>query len=73
LQELKDLIENELEQIKITDTIDPHLLRQVQDKIYLQRINSPLLPEWAYKLLRQNLEDEMHFSMKETVKEMARR
>ncbi len=73
LQELKDLIENELEQIKITDTIDVHLLRQVQDKIYLKRINSPLLPEWAYKFLRQNLEDEMHFSMKETVKELAKR
>jgi hypothetical protein len=73
LKELKDLIENELEQIKITDTIDIHLVRQIQDKIYLKRINSPLLPEWAYNFLRQNLEDEMHFSMKETVKELTRR
>lgn len=70
LKELKDLIENELEQIKITDTIDIHLIRQIQDKIYLKRINSPLLPEWAYIFLRQNLENEMHFSVKETVNEL---
>jgi hypothetical protein len=70
LKELKDLIENELEQIKITDTIDIHLVRQIQDKIYLKRINSPLLPEWAYNFLRQNLEEEMHFSMKEKIKEL---
>ena len=73
LKELKDLIENELEQIRITDTIDIHLIRQIQDKIYLKRINSPLLPEWAYNFLRQNLEAEMHFSIKETVRELTRR
>jgi hypothetical protein len=70
LKELKDLIENELDKIKIIDTIESHLIRQIQDKIYLKRINSPLLPEWAYNFLRQNLEDEMHYSMKETVKEL---
>jgi hypothetical protein len=73
LKELKDLIENELDKIKLPDTIDNHLIRQIQDKIYLKRINSPLLPEWAYNILRQNLEDEMHFSVKETVKELTRR
>jgi hypothetical protein len=31
-----------------------------------------LLPEWAYDFLRQNLEDEMHFSMKEKVKELTK-
>lgn len=73
LKELKELIENELEKIKINDSIEIHLIRQIQDKIYLKRINSPLLPEWAYNILRQNLEDEMHFSIKETVKELTRR
>jgi hypothetical protein len=73
LEELKNLIENEIEKIKLSDNIDRHLIRQIQDKIFLKRINSPLLPEWAYDFLRQNLEDEMHFSMKETVKELARK
>jgi len=72
LKELKELIENELEKIKITDTIDSLLIRQIQDKIYLKRINSPLLPEWAYNFLRQNLEDEMHFSVKEKVNELTK-
>lgn len=70
LKELKELIESKLENLKIKDNIDKHLIRQIQDKIYLKRINSPLLPEWAYDFLRQNLEDEMHFSMKETVVEL---
>lgn len=73
LEELKNLIENELESIKHNDSVDSHLIRQIQDKIYLKRICSPLIPEWVYDFLRQNLEDEMHFSMKETVNELTRR
>lgn len=73
LEELKNLIENELESIKHNDSVDSHLIRQIQDKIYLKRIYSPLIPEWVYDFLRQNLEDEMHFSMKETVNELTRR
>jgi hypothetical protein len=72
LKELKELIETELEKININDNVDSHLIRQIQDKIYLKRINSPLLPEWAYDFLRQNLEDEMHFSVKEKVKELTK-
>jgi hypothetical protein len=73
LTELKNLIEAELEKISISDTINDQLVRQIQDKIYLKRVGSPLLPEWAYNFLRRNLEDEMHFSMKETVMELAKR
>lgn len=72
LKELKELIETELEKISINDNVDSYLIRQIQDKIYLKRINSPLLPEWAYDFLRQNLEDEMHFSMKEKVRELTK-
>lgn len=72
LKELKDLIEGRLETLRINDQVEPHLIRQIQDKIYLKRINSPLLPEWAYNFLRQNLEDEMHFSVKEKVKELTK-
>lgn len=70
LEELKNLIENELANIRVYDNIDIHLIRQIQDKIYLKRINSPLLPEWAYKLLRQNLEDEMNFSIRQKIEEL---
>jgi hypothetical protein len=72
LKELKDLIEGRLETVRINDQVEPHLIRQIQDTIYLKRINSPLLPEWAYNFLRQNLEDEMHFSVKEKVKELTK-
>ncbi len=71
LNDLKNLIERELRTVKITDCIDNYLIRQIQDKIYLKRINSPLVPEWAYNLLRQNLEDEMHFSVSENIRELS--
>lgn len=71
LNDLKNLIESELRTVKITDCIDNYLIRQIQDKIYLKRINSPLVPEWAYNLLRQNLEDEMHFSVNDKIRELS--
>ena len=70
LTELQYLIENELGKIKINDSIDDHLIRQIQDKIYLKRINSPLLPEWTYNFLRLRLEEEMHFSVEEKISEL---
>jgi hypothetical protein len=72
LKELKELIEGRLENLNSNEQVEANLIRQIQDKIYLKRINSPLLPEWTYNLLRQNLEDEMHFSVKEKVKELTR-
>ena len=70
LRELNELIGSELEIRRFNDIIDDNLIRQIQDKIYLKRINSPLLPEWAYKLLRQNLEEEMHFSIRQKIVEL---
>jgi len=37
-----------------------HELRKVQDKIYCNRKDSPLIPDFFYNKKRQNLEDEMH-------------
>jgi len=44
-------------------------LRQIQDKIYLNRKNSPLVPERFYEHLRSNLEQEMHYSVSDLVDE----
>lgn len=68
LSELKSLIENRFSKLQsIDDEIPPKILRQIQDKIYLKRINSPLLPDWTYNFLRSKLEEEMHFSVKEKI------
>ncbi len=71
LTELKSLIEDRFSKLQsIEDEIPPKILRQIQDKIYLKRINSPLLPEWSYNFLRSQLEEEMHFSVKEKIENL---
>jgi hypothetical protein len=44
-------------------------LRQIQDKIYLNRKNSPLVPEGFYEHLRSGLEQEMYYSVSDLVDE----
>jgi hypothetical protein len=71
LRELKSLIEDRFSRLQsIDDDIPPKILRQIQDKIYLKRINSPLLPDWSYNFLRPQLEEEMHFSVKEKIENL---
>ncbi|PKH50345.1 hypothetical protein CXF68_06360 [Tenacibaculum sp. Bg11-29] len=43
--------------------------RNLQDMIYQNRINSPLIFEWFYNLKRKQLEDEMYYSVDRLVAE----
>lgn len=43
--------------------------RQIQDTIYQNRINSPLIFDWFYNYSRTNLEKEMNYSVKQLVAE----
>ena len=70
LSQLKDLIESQLSTLNINQTIDNNLIRQIQDKIYYKRILSPLLPDWVYNYLRNDLELEMHFSVTEKIRQL---
>lgn len=42
-------------------------LRRIQDKIYLNRKSSPLIPEWFYDWQRPKLEQQMYYSVEELV------
>jgi hypothetical protein len=42
-------------------------LRQIQDKIYLNRKSSPLIPEWFYDWKRTELEERMYYGVDELV------
>jgi hypothetical protein len=70
LTKLKTQIEGILESSKIDTQIDSSVLRQIQDKIYYNRILSPLLPDKLYNNLRDGLEDEMNFSAEQKVKQL---
>jgi len=68
LNHLRNLIESLIKEIKIDENIDKHQLRSIQNRIYHNRLLSPLIPDFIYKLLRPKLEDEMDYSIKEQIK-----
>lgn len=68
LNHLRNLIESLIKKIKIDENIDDHQLRNIQNRIYHNRLLSPLIPDFIYKLLRLKLEDEMNYSIKEQIK-----
>lgn len=44
-------------------------LRRIQDKIYLNRKGSPLIPEWFYDWQRPKLEEQMYYGVAELVEQ----
>lgn len=68
LNHLRNLIESLIKEIKIDENIDKYQLRSIQNRIYHNRLLSPLIPDFIYKLLRPKLEDEMNYSIKEQIK-----
>jgi hypothetical protein len=41
---------------------DEHALREVQDQLFTLRRDEPLVPEWFYRLLRTNYEEDMRYA-----------
>ena len=68
LEHLKDLIENSLSNRSLSDKMEVSLLRKIQDRIYANRILSPLIPDSLYGIIRPKLEDEMNYSVAEKIK-----
>lgn len=63
LNHLRHLIESKLNSVNIRSDIDEELLRKIQDRIYQNRILSPLIPDFIYYFVRTKLEDEMNYSV----------
>lgn len=71
LQKLREIIEQNLNSISINDSIDIEELRRIQDRIYQNRILSPLIPNFIYNLLWSELEDQMNYSVKTKIGEIS--
>lgn len=63
LNHLRNLIESKLKDVNIDSEIDEGLLRKIQDRIYHNRVLSPLIPDFIYYFIRTKLEDEMNYSV----------
>src|SRR5690606_14731350 len=71
LQKLREIIEDRLDSISINDTIEIEELRKIQDRIYQNRILSPLIPNFIYTFLWSDLEDQMNYSVKNKIVEIS--
>lgn len=70
LQKLREIIETRLNILSINETIDVEELRNIQDRIFQNRILSPLIPDFIYKLLWTELEDQMNYSVEHRINEL---
>ncbi|KFF24847.1 S-4TM family putative pore-forming effector [Chryseobacterium vrystaatense] len=70
LQKLREIIEDKLQSSSLNDVIEVEELRKIQDRIYQNRILSPLIPNFIYNLLWGELEDQMNYSVKNKINEL---
>lgn len=70
LEKLQEIIEKELDETTLTDTIDTEKIRKIQDRIYNNRILSSLIPNFIYNILWTKLEDEMNYSVENRINEL---
>ena len=71
LQKLREIIEQNLNSISINNSINVEELRRIQDRIYQNRILSPLIPDFIYRYLWSELEDQMNYSVKTKITEIS--
>lgn len=70
LQKLREIIEIRLSSLSTNDTIEVEELRNIQDRIFHNRVLSPLIPDFIYKLLWTELEDQMNYSVENKINEL---
>lgn len=63
LNDLKTLIDSQLENASQRTVVSEEMIRSIQNKIYRNRILSPLLPDRIFEKWRSNLEAEMHYDV----------
>lgn len=70
LDSLSGSIMNLWSQILINPSADVEpTIRQVQDKLYINRKTSPLIPEWFYSWQRPRLEGQMYYGVNDLVEQ----
>lgn len=72
LEQLNNLINRVWDKLKNGQVPSDHIIRQIQDGIFLNRKGSILIPNFIYDRLRDKLEKQTHYSVSELVKEINR-
>lgn len=70
LAELQEIIENRLANLGPNEFVPTIVIRQIQDKIFCNRITSPLMPNNLYSILWSKLEIQMDFAIETKINEL---
>ena len=69
LESLKSAINSAWSNLLKKEVVSEQTIRQIQDKIFLNRKSNPLIPDKMYNKLRSNLEEQMYYSVSLLVEE----
>jgi len=70
LLELNSIINENWQLAKQGTQVNDAILRQIQDGIYINRKSSPLIPDCIYDIMRNNLEKQTNYTVKQLVDEI---
>ncbi len=73
LEQLNSLLNTSWSSLKNGNMVEDNLHRRIQDGIFLNRKDSPLIPDFVYNKLRKKLEQQMRYTVAELVKEYKER
>lgn len=69
LESLKSTINSAWSTLIKGEAVSEQTIRQIQDRIFLNRKSNPLIPDKIYNKLRSNLEEQMYYSVNLLVEE----
>lgn len=69
LESLKSAINSAWSNLLKKEVVSEQTIRQIQDKIFLNRKSNPLIPDKMYSKLRSSLEEQMYYSVSLLVEE----
>ena len=69
LESLKSAINSAWSNLLKKEVVSEQTIRQIQDRIFLNRKSNPLIPDKMYNKLRSNLEEQMYYSVSLLVEE----
>lgn len=69
LESLKSAINSAWSNLLMKEVVSEQTIRQIQDRIFLNRKSNPLIPDKMYNKLRSNLEEQMYYSVSLLVEE----
>jgi hypothetical protein len=64
----RQLLEDQIDSLLQSESASRQDMREIQDQLFSLRREAPLVPEWFYRVIRPNYEEDMRYAAKHAVK-----